>query len=231
MLDLTRPKQLYGLAQRAVGVESLRFVAEVLRTVRPRIESCLPAWESSALGQQFFGSTVTMGVPDLCSFVYESAAAAFVNLEGLADRISNLNWEMRDVTTQANNYVKQLAEQYKVLGSQLDQLDLSTVPTAARLDIWRSAVAVGMDAIVEGYSRIRKCSTEGRASMALDLKFLQQEIEKLTTLRPLPKLETVDLYIKGFYIPETDIWDWIVRYQGDFSIRQIKALVEVTLWH
>jgi hypothetical protein len=229
-LDLGNQKTFFGLAQRAVGVESLRFVAEVLRYVRPRMEASLQAWENSALSQQFFGVTINQGIPDLCSFVYENISKCVVSLERIPDAIAATKWDRDDIGSKANAYVSSLLDSYRQLAVHLEKLDLTTIPAQARLDIWRSAVAVGMDALVEGYSRVKKCSTGGRSAMAIDLKFFQGELEGLTPIRPLPHLANVDNYIKAFYIPDSESFiEFLTQNHGEFTSKQLKALVEVGL--
>ena len=66
-----------------------------------------------------------------------------------------------------------------------------------------------MEQLVEGYSRIKKCTNEGRAIMSLDVRIFQSGVEKMTTTRPIPETQYVENYIKAFYIPvENDFLVW-----------------------
>lgn len=48
--------------------------------------------------------------------------------------------------------------------------------------------------------------------MQLDYTQFICKLEKLTTLRPIPKKEFVDLYVKAYYLQENNLEDWIKQY-------------------
>ncbi|CAN0269283.1 unnamed protein product, partial [Ectocarpus fasciculatus] len=46
----------------------------------------------------------------------------------------------------------------------------SVVPARARRLVWRGVVDALLLSLLRGFSRVRRCSTEGRALMSMDLQ-------------------------------------------------------------
>lgn len=59
---------------------------------------------------------------------------------------------------------------------------------------------------------MKKCSNGGRALMQLDYTQFVSKLEKLTTLRPIPKKDFVDLYVKAYYLQENALEEWIKQH-------------------
>jgi hypothetical protein len=225
-IDLDDPRTLYGMAQRTIGLESLRYLGALLVEVRPRMERGMEVWESEALAH-FFSETVDL-IPDLCAAVYEHVARSFVTLDAIPTMIEKGKWDRKVVGTEPNPYVESLLDAYRMLSAHLDQHDAGTLPAEARTLIWRTSIRVAMRVLVEGFSRVKKCTTEGRASMALDVKVFQKALEELAHLRPIPDLPVVTGYIQAFYIASADdLLEWVRAHAGDYSRRQLTALATV----
>lgn len=63
------------------------------------------------------------------------------------------------------------------------------------------------------FSNAKKCSNGGRALMQLDFTQLKSKFETLTSLRPMPHREYVELYIKAYYLPENSLEEWIREHK------------------
>lgn len=62
------------------------------------------------------------------------------------------------------------------------------------------------------FSAAKKCSTGGRALMQLDFIQLISKLEAITTVRPIPYRDLVEVYIKAYYQPEEDLETWIKEH-------------------
>nr|XP_053656114.1 syndetin-like [Cherax quadricarinatus] len=62
-----------------------------------------------------------------------------------------------------------------------------------------------------------------------DKQFLMK-LECLTAVRPLPDRHLVETYIKAYYLPEGALEEWVQQNRGDYSPRQLTALV-ATMTH
>lgn len=49
--------------------------------------------------------------------------------------------------------------------------------------------------------------------MQLDFTQLKSKFEALTSLRPMPHREYVELYIKAYYLPENSLEEWIREHK------------------
>ena len=61
-----------------------------------------------------------------------------------------------------------------------------------------------------GQRSVWQCSPGGRGQMQLDAKVFMSELEKLTTLRPIPHFNFLDKYIKAYYLSENELEHWIL---------------------
>jgi hypothetical protein len=119
-----------------------------------------------------------------------------------------------------NSYIEDLSDRYVKLWHHLSSSSLAPFDRLLS-DIWDRVVESGFLALLEGFSKIYHCSTEGRALMSIDLASFAQNItprairERFAemcndeeNLLPPPPYVTpsrgkhyVDTYIKVFYFP------------------------------
>eukprot|EP00475_Leptophrys_vorax_P014752 TRINITY_DN21021_c1_g2_i1.p1 TRINITY_DN21021_c1_g2~~TRINITY_DN21021_c1_g2_i1.p1 ORF type:complete len:130 (-),score=8.09 TRINITY_DN21021_c1_g2_i1:54-392(-) len=80
------------------------------------------------------------------------------------------------------------------------------------------------EAVVEGLSRVRRCSNEGRALMSLDVQTLASGLQQLTGIKP--DMQVVENYIKAFYLPETEYFYWALSHP-EYSRSQVVSLINL----
>lgn len=66
-------------------------------------------------------------------------------------------------------------------------------------ETWDSLVESGFLSLLEGFSKVYDCSTEGRALMSMDLS---SYFTALPQASPKRGMHYVDMYVKVFYFPE-----------------------------
>ena len=105
-------------------------------------------------------------------------------------------------------------------------------------------VESGYIALLEGFSKIYLCSTEGRALMSIDLATFASNISKraLTekfrgtiggnraflappAIMDIKGKQYVDTYIKVFYFPNEDALTWISENRESYHLSHLLALV------
>ena len=80
------------------------------------------------------------------------------------------------------------------------------------------------------FSCAKKCSNEGRALMQLDFRHFVMKLERIAEMKPLPHQEYVTNYIKAFYIPESELEEWIkIHTVSDISC--IKKFFAISLMY
>lgn len=65
---------------------------------------------------------------------------------------------------------------------------------------------------LDRFSNAKKCSNGGRALMQLDFTQLMSKLEVLSAIKPIPKREYVENYVKAFYYQETSLQTWIQQH-------------------
>ncbi|CAK7332113.1 unnamed protein product [Dovyalis caffra] len=82
------------------------------------------------------------------------------------------------------------------------------------------------ETLIEGLSRVKRCSDEGRALMSLDLQVLINGLQHFVPVNVKPKLQMVETFIKAYYLPETEYVHW-ARAHPEYSKNQIVGLVNL----
>jgi hypothetical protein len=113
------------------------------------------------------------------------------------------------------------------------QLNRNELPSQSVEIIWDHVIKFIMTELIEGFSRVKKCTSEGRAQMGIDSNAVQQGIFKISPpgiTKPLPYTLPVKNYIQAYYMQSTmkDMLEWIQScYDPIYTARQVKALIEV----
>ena len=105
-------------------------------------------------------------------------------------------------------------------------------------EAWECCVEAGFRTLLEGFSKIYDCSTEGRALMSIDLATFAANVSRqnlaghinqecLTPITVSPKfgMEYVDMYIKVFYFPQEDVIEWIRDHISEYHLTHLLTLV------
>jgi succinate dehydrogenase flavin-adding protein (antitoxin of CptAB toxin-antitoxin module) len=119
-------------------------------------------------------------------------------------------WEDSQFNENCSDYVDETCDRYALICRAL-LLPTSALPLGILRTTWEHIVEGGYLSLLEGFSRIPYCSTEGRSLMSMDLASFSSGIDRLNTeesTRPPPQVSPkrgmryVDMYIRVFYYPE-----------------------------
>eukprot|EP00904_Undaria_pinnatifida_P002484 jgi/Undpi1/12236/HiC_scaffold_5.g01912.m1 len=102
------------------------------------------------------------------------------------------------------------------------------VPMRAREMAWRGVVDAALMSLLRGFSRVKRCSTEGRALMSMDLQALTLGLEDPAAAQA--SKAHVHAYVNAFYFGEDDLHNWIKCGEGGAASkvlrkRRVKDLV------
>ena len=215
---------LYAFPARLVAVESLVVAAREVGSLEPKLESLVPP-EKRVFLSQFVKQSLGI-VPEMRKLVYGCVGTKAVNFTYLQHAVSNdVNWAIEELLSQHSTYVDYLVGDLSKLGLRLEAVgQVAKVPREAYEAVWGSAVSAVSHAVVQAYSKPRRCSAEGRALMQLDWQQFIRSTRSLTTLKPLPHIGLVDQYIKAYYVPEAQMEQWIQDHP-EYSAQQISGLL------
>ncbi|CAM9515699.1 unnamed protein product [Discosporangium mesarthrocarpum] len=97
------------------------------------------------------------------------------------------------------------------------------MPLRARGVVWKNVVNAALLSLLRGFSRVGRCSTEGRALMSMDLQALALGLEDPTMVQE-PKAH-VHVYVNAFYFCEEDQLKWIKENWRSYPSYQMVALL------
>ena len=210
---------MYGLRERTTALSSLDHIAQEILSSSADLQALAPKALSAQL-DSFLNRTV-MAVDDLREHVFQRVAKLLVNLVWVPEEIEKCNWAIKDVGMQQHEWVDRLNGQFYQFQLKLDAVG---VQGAAAKEFWRYAVSAANESILEGFSRVKKCTIEGRAAMSLDLQMLTQGMKKFVPKGFEADVRLVDGYIKAFYVPESDLLHWAMTHR-EYKKQQILGLV------
>lgn len=85
------------------------------------------------------------------------------------------------------------------------------------------------DILLEGFSKIRKCSTEGKALMTMDVAMLQDGLDNIHSCRPPRGKLYMDNFILATYMTEENTIKWVQEFWQAYAYRHIHGLLTLNL--
>lgn len=211
----------FGLKERCAGADTISLVARMLNRSKPRLQTML-LQSNAAVVEDFFVHLVD-AVPDLTEHIHRTTARQLLHMNGYVDRISNAKWEVKELGLEHNGYVDLLLGEFKHYKTRL-------VHGGIRKEVQdllsEHGIEIVAETLVEGLSRVKRCTDEGRALMSLDLQVLINGLQHIVTVNVKPKLQMVETFIKAYYLPETEFVHWS-RAHPEYTRNQIAGLINL----
>ena len=91
--------------------------------------------------------------------------------------------------------------------------------------VWTEVLRQLSLTLVDSYAKAKKCTTEGRGLMTLDLSALRSGLEKLSGLKPLPYWDHVLSYVNAFYLPESELLAWVASHPH-YNLGALQSVAE-----
>ncbi|TYI80504.1 hypothetical protein E1A91_D05G091800v1 [Gossypium mustelinum] len=211
----------FGLKERCAGADTVALVARILHRSRTNLQSLLLK-SNTAIVEDFFVHLVG-AVPDLVEHIHRTTARILLHINGYVDRIANAKWELKELGMEHNGYVDLLLGEFKHYKTRLAHGGIQKEVQDLLLDYGLEIVA---ETLIEGLSRVKRCTDEGRALMSLDLQVLINGLQHFVSINVKPKLQIVEIFIKAYYLPETEYVHW-ARAHPEYSKNQIVGLINL----
>ncbi|KAL3324779.1 hypothetical protein AABB24_038739 [Solanum stoloniferum] len=209
-----------GLKERCAGADTIYVVARLLHRSKAHLQSMLQ--NNAALVEDFYVHLVD-AVPDLVDHIHRTTARLLLHINGYVDRIANAKWEVKELGVEHNGYVDLLLGEFKHYKTRLAHGGIRKEVQELLLEYGVDNVA---EILVEGLSRVKRCTDEGRALMSLDLQVLINGLKHFISVDVRPKLQIVETFIKAYYLPETEFVHWS-RAHPEYSKSQIVGLINL----
>ncbi|KAJ4784669.1 coiled-coil protein [Rhynchospora pubera] len=210
----------FVLKERCTAAETLSLVARVLNRSRPHLQTMLQ--NRSSIVENFFVHLVD-SVPDLIEHIHKTSARMLLHMSGYIDKITNAKWEVKELGLEHNGYVDLLLGEFKHYKTRLSHEGISKEVQDLLLDYGVECI---VETLIEGLSRVKRCTDEGRALMSLDLQVLMNGLKHFVPANVKPKFQIVEVFIKAYYLPETEYVHW-ARAHPEYSKSQVIGLVNL----
>ncbi|PWA80198.1 hypothetical protein CTI12_AA198830 [Artemisia annua] len=211
----------FGLKERCAGADTIYLVARLMQKSKTHIHSIL-LQNNSATVEDFYVHLVG-SVPDLVEQIHRTTARLLLHISGYADRIANAKWEVKELGMEHNGYVDLLLGEFKHYKTRLAHGGI-------RKEVQETLIGYGLEnlsvTVVEGLSRVKRCTDEGRALMSLDFQVLITGLQHFLTINVKPKLQRVETFIKAFYLPETEYVHW-AHAHPEYTKSQMTGLINL----
>lgn len=106
---------------------------------------------------------------------------------------------------------------------------LADASAILREQIWMEVCQAAFDLLLEGFSRVKKCSSEGRAMMTMDLFAVHEGLNNVHLCRPPRGKHYIDNYLRAFYISEDELLQWVQENWQSYAYRHVLGLLTQTL--
>lgn len=211
--ELDTTEQLHGLVHRMHAIEGVGLAFQVIEQNIDLIAQLVAASGTPDASRQIdhFRSYVASIARELHSYLLLCCAPVLLPKEAFLSKLNQCRWDIKDLQTKYNAYVDTIlnsqdatthgkVEQHvaracshlchSVLSSlsalRVNEMSLQSsggLPPALLKNLWDSLLAYLTDHLVDAFSRAKKCTTEGRGLMTLDLSALRAGLEKITNTK------------------------------------------------
>uniref|UniRef100_A0A0D3C2F9 Syndetin C-terminal domain-containing protein n=2 Tax=Brassica oleracea var. oleracea TaxID=109376 RepID=A0A0D3C2F9_BRAOL len=211
----------FSLKERCAAVDTVSLVSRILHKSKAHLQSMLMS-RNGSLVEDFFGQLVG-SVPDLTEHLHRTTARILLHVNGYVDRIANSKWEVKELGVEHNGYVDLMLGEFKHYKTRLAHGGISQEVQNLLLQY---GVEIFAEMLVEGFSRIKRCTDEGRALMSLDIQVLINGLQHFVPTKVKPKIQIVETFIKAYYLPETEYVHW-ARGHPEYTKAQVIGLVNL----
>lgn len=215
------PGTSFGLKERCAGADTLSLVARILHRSKAHLQTML-LQNNAAVVEDFYVHLVD-AVPDLIEHIHRTTARLLLHINGYVDRIANAKWEVKELGLEHNGYVDLLLGEFKHYKTRLAHGGIRKEVQDILLEYGLEIVA---HTLIEGLSRVKRCTDEGRVLMSLDLQVLINGLQHFVSMNVKPQLQIVEAFIKAYYLPETEYVHW-ARAHPEYTKNQIVGLINL----
>ncbi|TQE04003.1 hypothetical protein C1H46_010374 [Malus baccata] len=215
------PGTSFGLKERCAGADTISLVARILHRSKAHLQTML--LQSNATVVEEFYAHLVDAVPDLVERIHRTTARQLLHINGYVDRIANAKWEVKELGLEHNGYVDLLLGEFKHYKTRLAHGGIRKEVQDLLLEYGLEIVA---QTLIEGLSRVKRCTDEGRALMSLDLQVLINGLQHFVAMNVKPHLQIVEAFIKAYYLPETEYVHWACAHP-EYTRNQIVGLINL----
>ena len=143
---------------------------------------------------------------------------------------SNCGWDTKKVRTQSHEWVNTLTQNCTDVWHYLNnEHTFGDAGTIIKEQVWLEVCQCAFDTVLEGFSRIKKCTVEGRTNMLMDIQSLQNKLNLVHSCKPPRGKHYIEEFIKGSTLGEEALVDWMNENWQIYSYRHICNMLNMVL--
>eukprot|EP00943_MAST-04B_sp_MAST-4B-sp1_P003198 g3198.t1 len=222
--DMNNEASLYGLEKSCIATESLFFLNEINEFLLPRLENEILQNEEMKMLFRTCHQQSRVAIEEFRSLMYDVSARRVLPRKDILAVIARYKWDKKDLPETYYPYVTTMLE---TVGKASGKMQ-SMISKHLHGKVWVSLVDVLMEHLLEALSRVKKCSNNGRAQMALDLATLYRGLEQIAVESTQSKRRNIlSSFIKAYYFDKAeDLLIWMeagLSEGGEFSEDHVLA--------
>jgi hypothetical protein len=211
-VDLSSQDTLQGAMERIVATESMQLLVDVVSLSQSHMKQLLPKEDRHRVTDFVtYASCVTQ---EFSKYMYRNLPPFLLPMtKTITPKIDGVRWDkINQIQSKHNAYVDlvmlELTRSRAVIVGNNGERS-GEVSAAALQRLWADCVQYLAEELVGSYSKLKKCTTEGRALMSVDINVLRTGIEAITDCKTSDAWEYVSEYISAYYYPEADFLKWV----------------------
>eukprot|EP01034_Spumella_vulgaris_P021596 gene21596-27634_t len=229
VITFADPTTCFALNERIVAAESCWFVAMILSEIRPSILRLLPERNRGACNQ--YVDQIQMVAGELRALVYRAVCPQMIKHYSILSLISECSWDTRKLRDAHHEWVDLLVKNCEEVWNYMVLTEDQFAESSAlvREQVWLEVCQCAFDLLLDGYSRVRKCSSEGRAAMTMDVFAVHEGLNRTHLCRPPRGKHHLDSYLHMSFLSDEDMMSWIAENWQSFAYRHIAGMVAQTM--
>jgi hypothetical protein len=209
-IDLNSTSTFSGLRARCLAVESLDFILSVLKECEARFRAALPRTAQNKVGAFLTRAENTLS--DFRGFFYKTVAALPIgDTQAIVADIGRCRWELDEIDSSANAYIDTLTSRLRSYEKVAQSGALGgPLPAHVAASVWREVIVRLQEILVDAYSKVTVCNTEGRAQMSMDTTTLKKEVDSIAKVKS--SFAFVNDFIGAFYLRQDEFLKWMIDH-------------------
>mmetsp|Transcript_3685 Transcript_3685/g.3821 ORF Transcript_3685/g.3821 Transcript_3685/m.3821 type:complete len:1269 (+) Transcript_3685:182-3988(+) len=217
---------LFALNEHIVAAESCWFAAKLLDELKPKLLRLLGTEDDGASCETYV-SEFSLVAGQLRALVYKCMCPRLIGTNWSSTIADNSGWEMRKMREDPHEWVDGIVGKCKDVWQYMGRgEEFAEASSLVREQVWLELCQVAFDTVLDGFSRVRKVSTEGRACMAMDISALQSGLDAIHPCRPPRGKLHVDNYVRASYLSEDEVLEWVRNNWQAYAYRHLHGLLQ-----
>eukprot|EP01061_Rhynchopus_euleeides_P032006 TRINITY_DN5304_c0_g1_i1.p1 TRINITY_DN5304_c0_g1~~TRINITY_DN5304_c0_g1_i1.p1 ORF type:complete len:1056 (+),score=422.58 TRINITY_DN5304_c0_g1_i1:123-3290(+) len=211
----------YALAERFAALDSASRVLEALSQLckgqdKPRAVHLGQTAEKLCQAMRYMSGSFTRRI-----------ASLLFPVDAYPKLVAESKWERKTLESEPSTYVHAILKEVRRLKDVIaDMTETQAITRRNATMLWTSVAEAVWAVLIEGFSRVKKCTNEGRALMSLDVQSIHHALKSASN-ESVPSAEPVEDFVKAFYLEGEDYSNWVRESHVRYTTKQLLSLCTI----